>query len=53
LFAQNVKRRDIAPRLRPVLELYKDTRQHGESFGDFCHRIGVEALREATAAVPA
>jgi sulfite reductase (ferredoxin) len=53
LFAQNVKRRDIAPRLRPVLELYKDTRQHGESFGDFCHRIGVEALREATAAVQA
>jgi sulfite reductase (ferredoxin) len=53
LFAQNVKRRDIAPRLRPVLELYKDTRQDGESFGDFCHRMGVEALREAAAAVPA
>jgi sulfite reductase (ferredoxin) len=53
LFAQNVKRRDIAPRLRPVLELYKDTRQSGESFGDFCHRIGVAALREVTAGVPA
>ncbi len=53
LFAQNVKRRDIAPRLRPVLELYKDSRQNGESFGDFCHRVGVEALRETTAAVPA
>jgi sulfite reductase (ferredoxin) len=53
LFAQNVKRRDIAPRLRPVLELYKDTRHAGESFGDFCHRIGVQALREATAPVPA
>jgi len=53
LFAQNVKRRDIAPRLRPVLELYKDSRQTGESFGDFCHRIGVQALREATAPVPA
>jgi sulfite reductase (ferredoxin) len=52
LFAQNVKRRDIAPRLRPVLELYKDTRQSGESFGDFCHRLGVEALRETTATVP-
>jgi len=51
LFAQNIKRRDIAPRLRPVLELYKDTRQGGESFGDFCHRIGVQGLREATAPV--
>jgi sulfite reductase (ferredoxin) len=53
LFAQNVKRRDIAPRLRPVLELYKDMRRGGQSFGDFCHRIGVAALREVSAGVPA
>ena len=46
LFAQNVKRRDIAPRLSPVLELYKDTRQGGENFGDFCHRVGDRGLRE-------
>jgi sulfite reductase (ferredoxin) len=53
LFAQNVKRRDIAPLLRPVFALYKDTRQAGESFGDFCHRAGMDALREAMAEVAA
>ncbi len=53
LFAQNVKRRDIAPRLRPALALYKDTRQAGENFGDFCHRVGIDALREISAAVAA
>jgi sulfite reductase (ferredoxin) len=36
-----------------MLELYKDTRRSGERFGDFCHRIGVEALRELSAGVPA
>jgi sulfite reductase (ferredoxin) len=53
LFAQNVKRRDIAPLLRPVFALYKDTRHAGESFGDFCHRAGMDALREAMAEVAA
>ena len=53
LFAQNVKRHDIAPRLRPVLALYKDTRQAGENFGDFCHRVGIDALREISAGVAA
>jgi sulfite reductase (ferredoxin) len=46
VFAQNVKRREIAARLRPVIEHYKEARQLGEGFGDFCHRAGVEALRE-------
>lgn len=46
VFAQNVKRREIPGRLRPVIEHYKEGRQAGEAFGDFCDRIGVEALRE-------
>jgi sulfite reductase (ferredoxin) len=45
-FAQNVKRAEIPARLRPVIEYYKDTRKPDEGFGDFCHRVGVEALRE-------
>ncbi len=45
-FAQNVKRHEIASRLRPVIEHYKEARRPGESFGDFCHRAGMEALRE-------
>jgi sulfite reductase (ferredoxin) len=46
VFAQNVKRAELAPRLRPVIEYYKETRQIDESFGDFCNRVGVEGLRE-------
>jgi sulfite reductase (ferredoxin) len=46
VFAQNVKRPDIPARLRPVIEHYKEARRPGEGFGDFCHRIGVESLRE-------
>jgi sulfite reductase (ferredoxin) len=46
VFAQNVKRRDIAPRLRPVIEHFKEARQPSEGFGDFCHRVGMDALRE-------
>lgn len=38
VFATNVKRDDIVPRLRPVLESYKQTRTPEESFGDFCDR---------------
>ncbi|MBV8551372.1 MAG: NADPH-dependent assimilatory sulfite reductase hemoprotein subunit [Acidobacteriaceae bacterium] len=46
VFAQNVKREELASRLRPVFELYREERQKGESFGDFCHRVGAEALRQ-------
>jgi len=46
VFAQNVKRQEIPRRLRPVIEHYKDARRPGEAFGDFCHRVGIEALRE-------
>jgi sulfite reductase (ferredoxin) len=46
VFAQNVKRHELADRLRPVIEYYRDTRQRGETFGDFCHRVGVANLKE-------
>jgi sulfite reductase (ferredoxin) len=50
-FAQNVKRNQIPEVLRPVFEHYKDARQPEEGFGDFCHRVGIEQLREITAPV--
>ncbi len=53
VFAQNVKRHDIAPRLRPVIEYYKDARRPGEGFGDFCHRLGIPALQEIALAAAA
>lgn len=53
VFATNVKREEIASRLRPVLEYYKDARRIGEDFGDFCHRLGMEALREISVSAAA
>ena len=53
VFAQNVKRHDLVGRLRPVLEYYAATGGPGESFGDFCYRIGVGSLREMSVHVAA
>jgi sulfite reductase (ferredoxin) len=47
----NFELRDLTPRseivqtLRPLLRRFKDQRRCGESFGDFCHRIGPRAAR--------
>jgi len=35
----------IVPTLEPVLRSFRDRRQPRETFGDFCHRQGLEALR--------
>lgn len=35
---------EVVPTLTPVLRYFKDARNPGESFGDFCHRIGNDAL---------
>src|SRR5262249_26042495 len=36
----------IVPTLVPVLERYKQDRQPGEGFGDYCRRLGEEALQK-------
>ncbi|HEX6963852.1 MAG TPA: NADPH-dependent assimilatory sulfite reductase hemoprotein subunit [Lacipirellula sp.] len=52
----NVVYKDLVPasslvaELSPVLACYKRERLQGESFGDFCHRYGVERLRAAVEA---
>jgi sulfite reductase (ferredoxin) len=51
VYAERVKRNEIAGLLRPVLERYKDLRDGEEAFGDFCHRVGMAALRESAACV--
>jgi sulfite reductase (ferredoxin) len=48
VFAQNVKRHELASRLRPVIEYYREMRRPDELFGDFCNRVGVTALGEVT-----
>jgi sulfite reductase (ferredoxin) len=51
LYAERVKREEIAGLLRPVLERYKESRVGEETFGDFCHRVGMAALHEPATCV--
>ncbi len=45
LFATGVPRSEIGERLRPVFDLYREGRLPGERLGDFCDRVGMDALR--------
>jgi sulfite reductase (ferredoxin) len=40
-----VPRGEIVATLRPLLLHFKEERQTGESFGEFCHRLGQQAVR--------
>jgi sulfite reductase (ferredoxin) len=51
LYADAVPARDLLPTLQPLLRLWRDERKARETFGDFCHRIGLTALRERTQTV--
>lgn len=46
LYATMVHFKDLAVTLRSLLVIWRDERQPGEKFGDFCYRVGVEYLRE-------
>ena len=48
LHATNVPRAEIGKRLVPVFGLFRGQRSTGESFGDFCHRVGIATLRAIT-----
>ncbi len=47
IFEDMVPLEEIASRLSPLLSKYNSERTDGESFGDFCHRMGQEALTSA------
>jgi sulfite reductase (ferredoxin) len=49
LFVPSVKLADIASTLRPLLTIWRDERDAGETFGDFAHRVGFDYLRDETA----
>jgi hypothetical protein len=53
LFADRVKLRELEATLEPVFTYYKASRKAGEGFGDFCERVGMEALRRWAAAARA
>lgn len=46
LYKSAVKRDALAETLRPLFALWRDERIGDEDFGDFCYRIGVDALNE-------
>jgi len=48
LYAASVHLKDLASTVRPLLVLWRDERKSGESFGDFCYRVGLEYLRAET-----
>jgi len=45
LYADLVPRDRLVATVRPLFERYRDERLEDERFGDFCHRVGLEAVR--------
>jgi len=45
LYAPSVRINDLTSTIYPLLVLWRDGRLPEETFGDFCHRIGIEQLR--------
>lgn len=46
LYAERVPYEDLIKTVVPLLELFKQERQPGEGFGDFCYRLGIEGLKQ-------
>ena len=46
LYAPSVHLNELANTLRPLFRLWRDERHTGETFGDFCHRVGMAYLHE-------
>jgi sulfite reductase (ferredoxin) len=40
---------DLESFLEPILTMFKEQRQQFEAFGDFCHRVGADAIEAYTA----
>jgi sulfite reductase (ferredoxin) len=49
IYADRVHINDLENLLEPLLIFFKRDRQPSESFGDFCHRMGMETLRHFSA----
>jgi len=47
-YTDRVKHDDLETFLEPIFVYFKKERQTGESFGDFCDRVGFEAIRQFT-----
>lgn len=49
LYASLIHLNDVTATVRPLLKIWRDERQPGEAFGDFCSRVSLEYLRERVA----
>ena len=47
VYAQGVRGADIASTLRPAFERFREQKLSDECFGDFCFRVGADALSKA------
>jgi sulfite reductase (ferredoxin) len=45
IYADLIPREELVETVRPLLQFFRDARRNGESFGDFCVRVGIAALR--------
>ncbi len=45
LYAASVRTENIPALLQPLFVLWRDERESGEDFGDFCYRLGFETLK--------
>ena len=48
-YAEMVAGGDLVQTVTPLLNFWREARGGGERFGDFCHRVGVERLRDYAA----
>jgi sulfite reductase (ferredoxin) len=46
LYSHNIPLDEIPATLRPLLAAWAAERAPGESFGDYCYRVGVETLKK-------
>ena len=47
IYQDMVPEDEVGKTLSPVFAQYKEARTEGESFGDFCHRVGIDCLNKA------
>ncbi len=46
VYLEKLNADDLETTLEPIFAFFKKRRREDESFGDFCHRLGFEAIRE-------
>lgn len=50
-FVEKMHANDLESLLEPIFVYFKESRNSGESFGNFCDRVGFDAIREKTEGV--